>query len=147
MIIKNGVPVSGQRVEVYVNLHKSGMFSIVDREPKSKSLTSGKVLAYAERVQLVDAVFKIAEGKYKSIIKNQCRAVCAVCVGTLVTIDAECPEDLQQVVTYNPYRNRNFHTPAGVIVEKTKRIHFERQAGFIEGNELRNPQPNCRAAV
>lgn len=147
MIIKNGTPISGHRVEVYVNLHKSGMFSIVDREPKSKSLTIGKVLAYAERVQLVDSVFKIAEGKYKSIISNQCRAVCAVCVGTLIAIDTECPEDLQQVVTYNPYRSGNFHTPAGDIVEKAKRIHLERQAGFIEANELGNPQPNCRAAV
>lgn len=131
MIIKNGPPVIGQRVEVYVNLNKSGMFSIVDREPKSKSPTSGKVLAYAERVQLSDAVFKIAEGKYKWIHDNQRRAVCAVCVGYLVAVDTECPADLEQVVTYNPYRSRNFHTPTGEVVEMASRIHFERQAGFI----------------
>ncbi|WP_145142155.1 hypothetical protein [Paenibacillus sp. Y412MC10] len=131
MIIKNGTPVIGQLVEVYVNLHKSGMFSIVDREPKSKSPTSGKVLAYAERVQLSDAVFKIADGKYKWILENQCRAVCAVCIGYLVAVDNECPADLDQVVRYNPYRARNFHTPTGQVVEKANRIHFERQAGFI----------------
>ncbi|MGC6586142.1 hypothetical protein ACPV3A_14390 [Paenibacillus sp. Dod16] len=131
MIIRNGTPVIGQRVEVFVNLHKNGIFSIVDREPKSKSPTSGKVLAYAERVQLSDAVFKIADGKYKWILENQCRTVCAVCVGYLVAVDTECPPDLNQVVTYNPYRDRNFHTPTGKIVEIAKLIHFERQVGFI----------------
>ena len=131
MIIKNGTPVIGQRVGVYVNLNKSGMFSIVDREPKSKSPTSGKVLGYAERVQLSDAVFKIADGRHNWIIENHCRAVCAVCVGYLVSVDEECPADLNQVVTYNPYRSKNFHTPTGDVIEMAKRIHFEHQAGFI----------------
>ncbi|WP_422661657.1 hypothetical protein ACK8P5_26405 (plasmid) [Paenibacillus sp. EC2-1] len=131
MIVKQREPQIGERVEVYVNLNKQGLFSILDREPKSKSPTSGKVIAYAESVELEDAVFKISNSKYNGILKKQQRAVCAVVVGKLLSIDGSHPADLTTRVSYNPYRQREFHTDAGESVHVAVRAHFRNKKVYI----------------
>ncbi|QNR70470.1 hypothetical protein IAQ67_28585 (plasmid) [Paenibacillus peoriae] len=132
MEIKNGTPQPGQKVEIYVNLNKMGLFSIVDREPKSKSTTSGKVLAYAETVQLANAVFKVSDYKYNWIQENQRRAVCAVVVGQFIGADLEKPAACSTAVTYNPYRRKEFHTvDGGAVIESADLVHFQEKKAYI----------------
>ncbi|WDI05181.1 MULTISPECIES: hypothetical protein [Paenibacillus] len=129
MEIRNGNPIIGQRVDVYVNLNKKGVFSILDRQPKSP--TYNKVLAYAERVTIRSARSRIIQSKYDSIQEKKQRAVCAVFSGTLVAIDSDKSADLNVQVRYNPYRSREFHTLDGSVIDQAELIHFEDQCGWI----------------
>jgi len=131
--IRNGSPVIGHRVEVYVNLNKNGLFSILDRQPKSP--TYNKVLAYAERVTLREARSRISQSKYDSIQNKKQRAVCAMFTGTLVAIDEAKPAGLDVEVHYNPYRAREFHTNDGHVIEEADLIHFEDKLGWVSDPE------------
>jgi hypothetical protein len=132
MEIVNGAPQLGQKVELYVNLQRNGLFSIVDRSG-SKSATNGKVLAYVSSATLTNAAAKISDYKYNFIHDNKRRTVCAVFIGTLESVEAAHPADLHTAVHYNPYRRKDFHTAAGETVTAAPSIHFCNRLGYIAG--------------
>ncbi|MDH6674394.1 hypothetical protein M2277_005086 [Paenibacillus sp. LBL] len=140
MIIKECAPKQGQKIEVYVNLNKDGLFSIVDREPKSKSATSGKVIAYAESLEVENVVFKVADGRYNWIHENNRRAVCAVAVGHFVQADSPRSADLGTAVNYNPFRRKDFHTTSGETVTAANLVHFENKKAYIAGEADEAPE-------
>ena len=111
------------KVFVYFNLHKK-CYSILSKSGSTK----GKVVAHAERVAVLDPVFKVSEKGRQKVIKEKCKNVHAGVVGELNMFDGvptrwgsevglegttitpnENPEQHNWVgLTYNPYKFESF---------------------------------------
>lgn len=132
MIIRLKEPIINHKVSVYVNLNKKGLFSIIDREPKSISNTSGKVIAYATSLQLSNATFKVSISNYNRIITHGTRNVCAVILGTLIAIDIDQPDNTHIPVTFKPFERNDFYIETtGETVINAKFVHLQNKRAYI----------------
>lgn len=132
MIIRLKEPLINQKVSIYVNLNKQGLFSIVDNEPKSRSDTSGKVIAYAKSLQLSNATFKVNKGNYNRIITKGIRNVCATITGTLAAIDIDKPNHIFIPVTFKPFERNDFYNVlTGETVLHSDFVHLENKRAYI----------------
>lgn len=94
----------GQKVKVYVNLHRKGWFSIVDME-------SQLVVAHAPSVLLDDAErFFVSDKGREAVRQNRQKGVHAWVVGKFEAASIPHPASLRQRVTYNPYHYESFVT-------------------------------------
>lgn len=132
MIIRLTQPIISQKVKVYVNLNKQGLFSIIDLQPKSISPTHGKVIAYANSLQLTQASFKVSQSSYTRLITERTRNVCAVIVGTLAAIDIDRPSQLQTPVTFKPFERNDFYNVlTGETILESSFVHLESKLAYI----------------
>jgi len=103
----------GERVRVHFNLHR-GDYVISQR---------GRVVAYAERVTLDRAEFKVSDAGRRRVLSSGQRSVHAWIWGTLV----DCrPRDLFGAVrvTYNPRRDESFVVAdSGERIDAARRVH------------------------
>ncbi len=88
------------KVFVYWNLHKN-LWSVKSLEGSSK----GKVIARLSSVNLKNCFFKVSEAGRQKVIQTKQKNVHAGVVGYLTE---EIPENLYNLVTYNPYKYSSF---------------------------------------
>lgn len=115
----------GQRVRVYVNLHKQGRFSIVD-------MKTGLVCCYTSNCLLEDAVFHVSENGRKQVIKTKRKMVHAWVRGTYLGSDLEQPPTLNKEVVYNPYLHEGFVNTKGEIIKGAKQAYFTNKKVYME---------------
>lgn len=115
----------GQRVRVYVNLHKQGRFSVVD-------MKTGLVCGYTSSCLLKDAIFHVSESGRQKVIDTKTKMVHAWVRGTYVGSELERPETTKTEVKYNPYANKGFVDSDGTIIESADLAYFKDKKVFIE---------------
>lgn len=115
----------GQRVRVYVNLHKQGRFSIVD-------MKTGLVCCYTTNCLLKDAIFHVSENGRKKVIATKQKMVHAWIRGTYMGGDVNQPPNLMEEVVYNPYRHEGFMNTKGEIVREAEETYCVDKKVFIE---------------
>lgn len=118
-----------QRVYVYHNFHK-GCLSVRAMDGPEK----GRVVAYADAVELAGCEFKCGEAARKRIAAGGVKEVHAGVQGTLVRMDrvGSTPsiERLAGVrVTYNPKQDAGWNTPDvdGAPIARASRVTIHRQ--------------------
>ena len=99
----------GQRVQVYLNLHKTEddgtkWYSLRDK-------ATGKVIAHADQVHLTQVKFIVSEAGRQRVLKERRKNVHAVVEGNLV--DQNLTK--HKPVRYNPYYNENFNQDGKAI--------------------------------
>lgn len=99
----------GQRVRVYVNLHKQGMFSIVDTK-------TGLVCAYAKSCLISDAIFFVSDKGREKVRKTGQKLVHAWVRGIFQEADLEQIEEYKEVYEYNPYHHEGFTNSEGRVI-------------------------------
>ena len=116
-------PVDEMRVKVYWNLHKK-VFSVVALEGDRK----GKVIQYADRIELKDVSFKVSEAGRQRVLRDRCKNVHAFVIGTRVVSDVGCYVTTE-TVSYNPYTRSQFYVrETGKDVSRSRwvSLHAER---------------------
>ena len=98
----------GQRVEIYLNLvktRKGDQYAVY-----SIKAIGGKVLGYAQAIQLDDCSFKVSEATRQRTLRLQKRTVHAMAIGTLAdwSMDPVAIPDLP-AISYNPYHAGYFY--------------------------------------
>lgn len=101
MEIRLATPQAGQVVDVFLNLHRPGFWSIRDAK-------SGKVIAYATAVELTDVRFKVQPGGRRRTLEIQ-REVHAWCRGTFQAADTAKPDEMSKCISYNPWKHGHFY--------------------------------------
>ena len=94
------IPLLGERVEVYWNLHKD-CYSVRALSGPDK----GRVVAHTDSVELCDVTFAVQLGGRNRVLSERRKNVHAFMRGK-VTIGL--PDARYQVVTYNPYKYETF---------------------------------------
>lgn len=125
-LIKDRTLAEGQRVFVYFNLHKK-CFSI-------KDISSGLVVAHADKVSLSHAEFKVSESGRQRVLKEKRKNVHAGVVGYFDPHNDF--EGVSASATYNPYLYNSF------VDRETKEpitsaygVHLENKSiNYIRGN-------------
>jgi hypothetical protein len=115
----------GQKVRVYVNLHKQGRFSIVD-------MKSGLVCAYTSNCLLKDAIFHVSPSGRQKVIDTKTKMVHAWVRGIYMGSDLKQPEITKEEVRYNPYLNEGFIDQKGIMVTNSNYAYFTNKKVFIE---------------
>lgn len=110
-------PTQGDRIRVYRNLNRPGLYSLQALTGPHK----GKVLGYAPATALVNVEFKVSEKGRQNVLERQVRHVHAYAQGEFVTTASELPEAVSacddNTVTYRPFAAGHFfrrsapHTP------------------------------------
>jgi hypothetical protein len=94
----------GQKVRVYRNLNKPGMYSIK---------IAGKVVGYAPCVELSDIKFIVSEASRQRVLRDRQRNVHAYAEGVLVAVHEVVPDVSGcEAVTYSPYVSGSFFNRA-----------------------------------
>jgi hypothetical protein len=119
----------GQKVRVYVNLHKQGRFSIVD-------MKTGLVCGYTSSCLLKDAIFHVSESGRQKVIDTKTKMVHAWVRGIFLGSDLEQPERTQKEVRYNPYLNEGFVNREGSIITTSELAYFTNKKVFIQEGAL-----------
>lgn len=98
--LKNRPLATGQRVQIYYNLHQGG-YSIKDK-------ATGLVVGYAQNVLLKRCTFRVQQAGRQKTIAEQRKRVHAYIEGDFVAADE--PFDFQHMdkVIYNPYTTPQF---------------------------------------
>ena len=91
--------VIGKRVQVYRNLHKQA-FSVKDKK-------SGRVILYADCIELKDCKCVVREGSRQRVLKEKRKNVHAWIEGTAVSFSCST-EWLLRELYYNPYKCKSF---------------------------------------
>ena len=115
--------VPGQRVRVYVNLHKQGRFSIVD-------LKTGLVCAYATSCLIEDATFHVSVTGREKVRREKRKMVHAWVRGVFKEGEGRKPTNLLTTVHYNPYENETF-VSNGNSVTTSNQAYFENKQVYI----------------
>lgn len=115
----------GQRVRVYVNLHKQGRFSIVD-------MKSGLVCCYVSNCLLENAIFHVSETGKDQVRKTKRKLVHAWVRGTYLGGDINRPQRLTKEIQYNPYYHDGFTDTKGHIIKEAAQAYFENKKVFIQ---------------
>lgn len=114
----------GQKVRVYVNLHKQGRFSIVD-------MKSGLVCAYTSNCLLKNAIFHVSQTGRQKVIDTKTKMVHAWVRGIYMGSDLEQPETTRKEVRYNPYLNEGFVDSEGNIINGAELAYFTNKKVFV----------------
>lgn len=95
-----------QRVKVYRNLNRPGLFSLMGADGSVR----GKVLGYAPSVHLIDVTFVVSQASRLRVLSSGTRNVHAFAVGRLLQTRALwlTPSSKHQVVTYSPFLSGHF---------------------------------------
>lgn len=118
----------GQRVEVYFNLHKK-LYSIRDK-------VTGLVVAHADSVLLVDAIFKVSQAGRQRVLREQKKNVHAFVEGLFAGVGADLPEpDRLDKAYYNPYKTETFiDKGSGRALKGASLVHCrDKQAYYVNG--------------
>ena len=115
------------RAQVYKNLNLK-LWSV--RNPKT-----GRVIAHASHVTMVDVVFRVQEGARQRVIERRCRTVHAYAVGEVTSHGAHVPFRGRgwTRVRYNPYKSENFVTVSGRPVHGAKSLRFDHDGCWAQG--------------
>lgn len=116
-------PVDEMRVKVYWNLHKK-VFSVVALEGDRK----GKVIQYADRIELKDVSFTVSEAGRQRVIRDRCKNVHAFVIGTRLESSVGC-HVITEAVSYNPYTRGKFYvkkTGKDISSSRWVSLHAER---------------------
>ena len=118
--IREGMTLNkGDRVEVYYNIVKGGIFSI---KSLVKGTCYGKVVAYAPTVLMSNGKFVVSKPGIEKIRSEQRKRVCAVVRGTFEGIGS--PINGEKVY-FNPYITDLFTRASdGVEVHSAEMIYF-----------------------
>lgn len=96
-------PSPGDRIRVYRNLNRLGLYSLQALTGPNK----GKVLGYAPATALANVEFKVSEKGRQSVLARQERHIHAYAQGEFVTTASELPEAVratdENTVTYRPF--------------------------------------------
>jgi hypothetical protein len=114
----------GQKVRVYVNLHKQGRFSIVD-------MKTGLVCGYASNCLLKDAIFHVSQSGRQKVIDTKAKLVHAWVRGIYLGSDLERPEQITSEVNYNPYVNNGFVNSESDVITNADLAYFTNKKVFI----------------
>ncbi|MGE7305689.1 hypothetical protein ACQKJG_17865 [Priestia megaterium] len=114
----------GQKVRVYVNLHKQGRFSIVDTR-------SGLVCGYASSCLLEDAHFYVSPSGREKVRKTKHKMVHAWVRGIFKGADLE-GEGFTEAVSYNPYKNETFIDSEGEDVHYAEQAYFTNKKVYLQ---------------
>lgn len=118
----------GQKVRVYVNLHKQGRFSIVD-------MKTGLVCAYATNCLLTDVTFYCSDTGREAVRREKCKRVHAWVRGNLAAIETEHPAGHKEKVIYNPYVHDGFTDRTGELVETADSAFLSEKQIFLTSLE------------
>lgn len=99
----------GQKVRVYVNLHKQGMFSIVNMQ-------TGLVCGYAKNCLVSQAVFFTSEKGREQVRRTRQKLVHAWVRGIFEGADLE-QDEYEEAYEYNPYYHEGFTNADGRIIQ------------------------------
>lgn len=116
---------TGQKVKVYVNLHKQGRFSVAD-------VKTGLVCGYTSNCLLKDPIFHVNENGRQCVLNQKRKMVHAWVRGLFVASDVDQPESLQKKVNYNPYHTEWFQDQDGCKVETASYAYFTNKKVYIE---------------
>lgn len=118
----------GQKVRVYVNLHKGGRFSIVDAK-------SGLVCGYTENCLLSEATFFVSQSGRKKVMEQQKKFVHAWVKGIYEDDSIEQPLLINAPVVYNPYKHESFCDQKGNPVYNSTLAYLSNKKVFIPNEE------------
>ncbi|MED4068615.1 hypothetical protein [Priestia megaterium] len=112
-----------QKVRVYVNLHKQGMFSIVD-------MKTGLVCCYARTCLIKDATFYVSESGREKVRKTKQKLVHAWVRGIFQGADLE-PQEYNTEYQYNPYFHEGFTNSDGYIITEAPFAYMSNKKVFV----------------
>lgn len=98
--VKDRPLATGQRVQIYYNLHKGG-YSIKDK-------ATGLVVGYAQNVLLTRCKFNVQQGGRQKTIQEKRKRVHAYIEGDFQTADTPFDYSQMDKVIYNPYTTPQF---------------------------------------
>lgn len=113
----------GQKVRVYVNLHKQGMFSIVD-------MKTGLVCCYAKTCLIKDATFYVSESGREKVRKTKQKLVHAWVRGIFQEADLELHE-YDTECQYNPYYHDGFTNNDGYIITEAPFAYMSNKKVYV----------------
>lgn len=118
----------GQKVAVYRNLNKPGLFSIKALEGVNK----GKVIGYSPSVEIAGVTFKVSEASRQRVLRDKQRNVHAFAVGTLVACTDPVDVAGMTAATYQPYTCGSFFIrDTGLPVSTANRCVLQGANAFI----------------
>ena len=101
-------PSPGDRIRVYRNLNRPGLYSLQALTGPDK----GKVLGYAPATALANVEFKVSEKGRQTVLAKQIRHVHAYAQGEFVTTASKLPEAVtatdSNTITYRPFASGHF---------------------------------------
>lgn len=117
----------GQKVRVYVNLHKQGMFSIVD-------MKTGLVCCYAKKCLLKDATFYVSESGKEKVRKTKQKLVHAWVRGIFQGADLDL-DDFETEFQYNPYYHEGFTNSDGHIITEAPIAYMSNKKVYVRRDQ------------
>ncbi|MEK3977382.1 hypothetical protein MKZ20_21540 [Psychrobacillus sp. FSL K6-2684] len=119
----------GETVEVYWNLNVENAFSI-------RCAANKLVSAHCSSVTLTNCEFIVGEAGRQSAIRKEKQEVHTFVRGKVVSVNQSCPSELDQVVSYEPYKHGFlFREGTSTPVNSASSVHCEANYCHVSASE------------